>query len=597
MNKKNIYLILFFLIVVSGAAFGRIAANDFINFDDDRYLTANPYIQFGIHRESVQWAFTSVVAGNWHPLTMLSHMLDWSIFGADPTGHHLISLILHIGAVIFLFLFLYKTTDHLWPSAFAAALFALHPLRVESVAWASERKDVLSMVFGMSCLYVYALYVESSKLSRYVICLVLFILSLLSKPMLVTLPFVLLLIDFWPLNRLQPARLPVMAPEPVREKAKKKKGQKQKNIVPPPQKTVLKNQSSAQIIGHLIREKIPFFLITIVFSIITVWAQRKDDILVTLDQLPFLDGMKNAVVSYAVYLGKYFWPFDLAIFYPFDYALPWWKFFLSGMILIVITGVVMGSVKKLPFLLVGWFWYIGTLVPVIGLVKVGNQALADRYMYLPSIGIAISLLWGIDFLFSQPRIRKKFLWPAGILILTVLAALTWKQCGYWKNSLDLFNHCVRVTKNNVIANSSRGNAYFSLGLYEQAIDDYNEVIRLKPDYEKAFNNRGNAQAKLGRYEQAIRDFSRAIELNPVSSSSYYNRGFVYFRYLNDYQRSIDDLNAAIRIKPDHIEAYLTRGLSSIYLGNKNSGCSDLRTACEFGKCQTLEQAVAQGHCH
>ncbi len=287
MKKKYTYLIVIFLIVASCAAFGRIAGNDFINYDDNIYITENNHIKSGINSESIKWAFTAVVVSNWHPLTLLSHMLDWNLFGANASGHHLVSLLLHIGAVIFLFLFLNKTTNNIWPSAFAAAFFALHPLRVESVAWAAERKDVLSMFFGMASIYAYAFYAENSKLSKYFLCLILFALALMSKPMMVTLPFVLMLLDYWPLKRWQKA---LAAPV----------------------------ESRFKLAGKLIWEKIPFIFLTIVFSIVTFWAQNKGGAVVPMEYLPFLKRIANAIVSYVAYLEKIFWPVNLAVFYPYE---------------------------------------------------------------------------------------------------------------------------------------------------------------------------------------------------------------------------------------------------------------------------------------
>jgi len=595
MDKKHTYLIILFLIIVCIFAFGRIAGNDFVNFDDNKYITANYHVKSGLNPATITWAFTSVVAGNWHPLTMLSHLLDWSIFGAHPAGSHLINLLLHIGAVIFLFLFLYKTTNQIWLSAFAAAFFALHPLRVESVAWAAERKDVLSLFFGMACLYAYAFYAEHSKLSGYILCLILFVLSLLSKPMLVTLPFVLLLLDYWPLNRFQ--NLPVKAEIPTApiEKTKKKKGKKHQVEAVPEKKISVPLKSNTQTVYSLLWEKVPFFLLTIVFSMIAVWAQKKDESIITLDQLPFTECLKNALVSYVSYLGKIFWPVNLAVYYPFDFALPAWKVFISVIILAGITFAVLYYMKKMPFLLVGWFWYLGTLVPVIGLVKVGNQALADRYTYLPSIGIAIMLLWSIPFLFPGENTRKKILFPAGMGLLIILGVLTWHQCGYWKNSLQLFDHALQVTNNNVVAITNRGEAYFNLGQYQEAIDDYNNILRLKSDNVMAYNNRGNAYAKLSQFQQAINDFNEAIRLKPDYADAYNNMGNTYLT-LGRYQQAVEQYNQAIHLNPDDANAHTNRGISYLSQGNKEMGCQDAQKACELSACQLLEMTRKEGDC-
>ena len=301
MNKKQVRLIIVFLIIASCATFGRIGANDFINFDDNLYITENVHVQSGFSVKNILWAFTTVHHSYWHPLTWLSHMLDWSLFGSNAAGHHLVSLLLHIGAVILLFLFLYKTTHRLWPSAFAAAFFALHPLRVESVAWAAERKDVLSMFFAMATLYTYAFYVENRKISKYLLCLILFALALMSKPMMVTLPFVLLLLDYWPLKRLDSLSTA--------------------------------NNDLLKKAGRLLSEKIPFFMLTIAVSAIAFWAQNKVGAMVTMENISFIERLSNAVVSYGNYLGKIFWPVNLAVFYPFEHSLPMWKVLISALIL------------------------------------------------------------------------------------------------------------------------------------------------------------------------------------------------------------------------------------------------------------------------
>ena len=499
MKKKYTYLIVIFIIVASFIVYGRILGNGFVSFDDYRYITENNHIKSGINPESIKWAFSAVVDSHWHPLTWLSHMLDWSLFKDHAGGHHLISLLLHIGASLLLFFFLNRTTNNLWSSAFVAALFALHPLRVESVAWAAERKDVLSMFFGLAALYAYALYAESSKISQYFLCLILFSLSLMAKSMLVTLPFVLLLLDYWPLGRWP----------------KVLKNEGGRCYVDPLEKEVFAPiKSRSQLIGRLLWEKAPFIFLTIVSSIVTFWAQNKGGAVVSMEYLPFPERIANAIISYVSYLGKIFWPVDLAVFYPYEHSFPLWQILLSCLILIGITIVVTYAIKNLPFLFVGWFWYLGTLIPVIGLVQVGKQALADRYTYLPSIGIAIMLAWGIPLLFQHEYIRKKILFPAGTAYLVIMAVLTWQQCGYWKNSTALFNHALQVTKNNYLAHNARGITYGELGQYQLAIEDFNKAISLKQDYADAYYNRGYAYTNLGQYQRAIEDYNEVIRLKP-----------------------------------------------------------------------------------
>ncbi|MCX5848922.1 MAG: tetratricopeptide repeat protein [Deltaproteobacteria bacterium] len=565
MKKRYNYLIIIFLIVASFAAFGRITGNDFINFDDPIYITDNNHIKSGINPGSIKWAFSAFVSSNWHPLTWLSHMLDWNLFATNASGHHLVNLLLHIGSVLFLFFFLNRATKSLWSSAFAAAFFALHPLRVESVAWAAERKDVLSMFFGMASIYVYALYVENYKLPRYFFCLILFILSLMSKPILVTLPFVLLLLDYWPLGRWQRA---LSSPA----------------------------ESRFKITGRLVWEKAPFIFLTIGSSIMTFWAQNNGGSVASLEHLPFPARVVNAILSYVSYLGKIFWPVDLAVFYPYEYPFPFWQTLVFCFILIGITIFVIYALKKLPFLFVGWFWYLGTLIPVIGLVQVGRQAMADRYTYLPSIGIVIMLVWGIPLLFPRANIRKNILFPAGLAVLAILAVLTWQQCGYWKNSIDLFNHALRVTKKNYQAYNNLGNAYAKLGQYQRTIADYNEAIRLKPDYAEAYYNRGTAYGKLlGQYQKAIEDFNKAIGLNPNYIKAYNNRGLSYDK-LGQYHLAIGNFNEAILLQPDYADAFNNRAAVYLNQGNGVSGCPDAQKACELKNCAALKEARSKGLC-
>jgi protein O-mannosyl-transferase len=630
MKKKYTYLIIILLIVASCAAFGRIAGNDFINLDDDLYITENINIHSGINLKNITWTFKAVVAGNWHPLTLISHMLDWSMFGTNAGAHHIVSLLFHIGAVIFLFLFLNKSTNFLLPSAFAAAFFALHPLRVESVAWASERKDVLSMFFGMATLYAYAFYAESRKLSRYFFCLILFAMALMSKPVMVTMPFVLMLLDYWPLKRLQKA---LLAPA----------------------------ESRYKLTGRLILEKIPFVFLTIISSIVTLWAQNKGSMIAALEHLPFVVRVQNAIISSVSYLGKIFCPVDLAFSYPYEFLFPLWQILVSCFILTVITTVVIYYLKKFPFLFVGWFWYLGTLIPVIGLVQVGSQSMADRYTYLPSIGISIMLAWGIPSLIKRENIRKKILFPTGITALAILAFLTWRQCGYWKNSITLFRHSLQVTKHNAQANNNlgmalfaegkieeafdnynkainirpdvvayfnrglayakignyqnaiadfttvirqnsdyacyynRGNVYAKIGQYQNAIADFNKAIRLKPDYDDAYNNRGNIYGQHGQYQLAIDDFSKVIGMNPHHIQAYNNRGLAYSA-LAQYQGAIKDFNKAILLKPDYANAYNNRADVYLKQGDSVSGCRDAQKACGLGNCKTLESAKGIGVC-
>ncbi len=598
MNNKYVCLVIVFLMITCLAVFSRTAANDFISYDDDLYITENPHIQSGFNTESIQWAFTTVHHSYWHPLTWFSHMLDWSLFGDNAAGHHVISLFFHIITVILLFLFLNKTTHNIWPSAFVAAFFALHPLRVESVAWAAERKDVLSMFFAMAALYAYAFYAENHKTSKYLLCLFLFALALMSKPMMVTLPCVLLLLDYWPLQRWQTASSD-------------------------------STESRQKFTCRILREKIPFFILAIAASILAFWAQNKVGAMVNTSDIAFVERCYNAIVSYVIYLTKILWPARLAIFYPLTLPLPLWKVFISAVILLFITAVALYFSRKLPFMFTGWFLYLGTLIPVIGLVQVGDQAMADRYTYLPSIGIFIILVWGTYTFFNKEHIRKTFLFPAGMIILAVLAILTYRQCGYWKNSIILYNYALSVTEKNYkihhnmgaalfkkgkireaeyhfdkavkinpnyLSFNSRGEIYARAGKYQQAFDDFNKAISLNPQHPDGYYNRGVTYEVTGQFQPALADFNKAISLNSNYINAYNNRGIVYAR-LNRVPEAIADFTKIISIKPDDGGAYSNRAIAYFSQGKNERGCRDAKKACDLGSCGAAEYAEKKELCY
>jgi tetratricopeptide (TPR) repeat protein len=597
MGKKR-YFVIILLVLCLLVVFGRIAGNDFINFDDNGYITENYQIQQGIHLQTVQWALTTTYFSYWHPLTWMSHMLDWSLFGPNAAGHHMVSLLLHIGSAILLFLFLYKTTNSFWPAVFATAFFAIHPLRVESVAWASERKDVLNVFFIVACIYIYAFYAENNKLSRYLFSLFLFVLAVMSKPMAVSLPFVLLLLDYWPLDRWK---------NTVQEKTKSKSGS----------------------LWRLIGEKIPFLGIAVAVSIAAFLAQSREGTVASLSSAKILTRVSNAMVSYAAYLEKIFWPMKLAVFYPYDHTVSPGNVMISGTILCIITLIVLYFMKKMSFLFVGWFLYLGTLVPVIGLVQVGSQSMADRYTYLPAVGMAVMAAWGIPSLVRNKKIRKYILLPVGVLVIVLFASMTWQQCGYWKNSVTLFSHSLNVTKNNALASSQLGLAYYEENRDQEALECFTNAIQLEPHQDSAYNNRGAIYLKHRHYEQALADFNQAIAFNASYAKAYNNRANLYVQTAQ-YPLALNDLNMAIRFSPEYVLAYFNRGIifnqmgqskkaiedfSKVLLLNPNHtgayhnravlffktgeadrGCEDAKKACGLGDCQVIETAKANGYC-
>jgi len=623
MNDKKKYLVAVLLTVSILIAFGRIVGNDFTSYDDSRLITQNSFIQEGFTAKSIKWAFTDLDHEYWHPLTSLCLMLEWRLFGDNARGYHLISLLLHAGTSVFFFLFLFKATKSFWPSVFAAAFFALHPLRVESVAWASERKDVLSMFFGMVTLYTYVHYTEKPSSLRYLTCLMLFILSIMSKPMLVTVPFILLLLDYWPLKRLEGH--PAEKNAPVAGQYPEAHNQDTGGSIN--EKTGFEGNLAR--IPYILLEKGPFFLLSTLLGIVIVWQLHSSARMATLDEIAFTGRLLNALMSYFAYLEKIFSPLHLAVFYPYRHSFPLWYISCALPTLLIVSTMAFCSLRKATFLAVGWLWYLGALFPVIGFLQAGHQSIADRYTYLPSAGISIMLAWGVPLLIKNDALRKKVLLPAATIILCALSALTWNQCGYWKNDMTLSTHALHVTKNNYVAHNilaahlykekkvaaaishynesvrinpdyhftynNRASLYANIGQYELSIKDLNTAIRLRPDFGAAYTNRGGIYSRLSRYREAIEDLSKAIELNPNDAAAYNNRGGVYYK-LARYREAIEDYDKAVFLKSNYAVAYSNRAFALIIEGNKERGCEDARKACSLGSCHTWEVAINKGDC-
>jgi Tfp pilus assembly protein PilF len=378
----------------------------------------------------------------------------------------------------------------------------------------------------------------------------------MSKPMVVTLPVIMILLDYWPLKRLE-------------------------------------SKKDNWVLWQL-KEKVLFFVLSAVFSIITLFAQHK--MYAQYSSHPLGLRITNASVSVVTYLEKTFWPHDLAVFYPFPNQIPSWQVSGTTILIVIISVFVIIMVKRLPYLFTGWLWFFITIAPVIGIIQVGDFAMADRYHYLPSIGIAILLAWGIPSLIKSEDARKKILFPVAIAFLLLLALSSWMQCHYWENSVTLFNHALQTTKNNYLAHDCRGNAYSKLGRYQQAIEDYNQAILMKPDYAEAYNNRGTLYGALGQYQLAMGDFNQAIKAKPDYPDAYYNRGVTYANN-GQYQCAIEDYNKAIILKPDHVHAYHNRGTIYLKQGKNKLGCHDAQTACDLKDCQLLKVAKGMGLCH
>jgi len=454
------------LILVTIAAYEPLRHNGFINLDDTRYVVENNNIHGGLSYNSIIWAFKTCYAGNWHPLTWLSHTLDCQLFGLDPVRQHFSSLLLHIANTLLLFWVLVKMTADIWPSVFTAALFALHPLHVESVAWAAERKDVLSTLFWLLTMASYLRYVRRRNVTWYIMTLVLFALGLMAKSMLVTLPFVLLLLDYWPLGR--------------------------------------PNRHTAHNIRYIIFEKLPFFALSAVSSVITFMVQRSSGAVKSGEIYPFGIRVSNALVSYVKYIVKIIYPVDLAVLYPHPiHSLPLWQPIASLAILIGISGGIIYTARRQKYLVTGWLWYLGTLVPVIGLVQVGNQAMADRYTYLPSIGVFIMIAWGAAALSAKRRFGKIIFRTAAIIALAILLMCTRMQVKLWKNSFTLFEHTLKVTQNNYIVHNNYGIALSQAGRLDEGIAQFRQSLQINPQRLNTHYNLGLALAQAGHLEEAI----------------------------------------------------------------------------------------------
>jgi tetratricopeptide (TPR) repeat protein len=486
------------LALITVLAYSPVRHAVFVVFDDPVYI-GNSHVQAGLSVAGIKWAFTTWHGSNWHPLTWVSHMLDASLFGADAGAQHFINVLFHATNALLLFLLLFRLTARIWPAAFVAALFAWHPLHVESVAWISERKDVLSTFFGLLALLAYRRYGESSKLQIpnskiwYGWTLGLFALSLMAKPMLVTLPFVMLLLDYWPLERFENSEVPATT--------------RKRNTQHATRTTLL--------------EKLPFLALTIASSVVTFLAQRSEAV-ASLEQRPLALRLANAIVSYAEYLGKAIWPAKLAVIYPLPNQIPAWQIAVATLVLALITFLAWRKRKSSPYILVGWLWFFGTLVPVIGLVQVGGQALADRYTYVPLIGVFIIVAYGADDLALRFRISNTVVSTAAALVLGASLCITEYQLRFWQNSQTLFAHAIAVTKDNAIAHINLGVALEQEEHRPEALAEYRKALEIEPHRFQAHNNLANLLSTMGWRDEAFREYQEALRLNPNAALAHVN---------------------------------------------------------------------------
>jgi tetratricopeptide (TPR) repeat protein len=561
LNSRHVFLVSLVLVLVTVTAYLQVKDCNFVSLDDNEYITENSHVLTGLTSENVRWAFTAIHAGNWHPLTWISHMLDCQMFGLKPGLHHLVNLFFHMANTLLLFLVFRRMTKDLWQSAFVAAVFAIHPLHVESVAWVTERKDVLSTFFWMLSMGAYVFYVEKRELKRYILVLFFFALGLMAKPMLVTLPFVLLLLDFWPLHRLQTEMVSVsehkQPDKPSKPRLKKKERRKSAIRTEHPNKAGIQTRQQTPL-APLILEKIPFFVLSLSSSVITYMAQQKGGSVGSLQSYPLPARIANALVSYCAYIWKTIWPENLAVLYPHPDTLPASEVLGAVLILSIVTLTIVCKARCHPYLATGWLWYLGTLVPVIGLVQVGLQSMADRYMYVPLIGLSITVAWGVPDLLKKWRHRNAAIAAPAFIILSSFSFVTWKQVQYWQNSITLFTHTLTVTTNNPLILSNMGNALEEEGRIDEAIAYYARSLLVDPNMADSYNNMGTALTKLGRFDEAITNFFKALRVNPRHAAAHTNLGTV-MALQGKLDEAIYHLRESIRIKPDYAKAYNNLG--------------------------------------
>jgi len=571
-DKYKTYFICFALTIITLSVFWQVHTFDFVNYDDDKYISENEHITSGLTFNNIVWAFKEPHFFMWHPMTTISNIVDYHLFGLKPGWHHLTNLILHILNILLLFGILKAMTARIWPSAFVAAIFALHPLNVESVAWISERKNVLSTFFWMLTVVAYIRYVKYQHLSNYLLVIFTFALALMSKPVTVTLPFVLLLLDYWPLNRDQIGQ---------------------------------SSTAKWQTWWSLIREKIPLFILSAILCVITVFAQRSGGVIMRLEMLPMRLRLANAVISYVRYISKTFWPASLAALYPLnteELTAGWIA--AASVLLLLISIRVIQLILNYKYLFTGWFWYLSTLVPVIGIVQAGSQAFADRYAYVPLIGLFIIIAWGFDDLFAKVRNRKIILSVLALAAIAVLTICTGLQVRYWKNSISLWEHALKVTRNNSTAHynlatalaqkgrfeeaaehcriaiqlrkipkpemlCNMGNIYNNLGRHAESIEAYAQTLNIDPNYTDAYVGLANTLGKIGRHAEAEQACKLAIKIKPEFAEAYSTLGAAYISQ-GRWMEAIESLKQAVRIKPDYTQAHYNLGLAYLRTSNEKA---------------------------
>jgi Flp pilus assembly protein TadD len=538
LRKHRSVLVCVFLALATIAVYWPTVHHEFVKYDDDKYVTENPNVTGGISKQSVIWAFTGVHYHMWHPLTTLSHILDCQLFGLDSFRHHLVNILFHTVNVLLLFGVLKTATGAVWPSAFVAAVFALHPVNVESVAWVAERKNVLSGLFWLLTMAAYIRYAKRPAVMNYLLVFLVFALAVMTKPVVVTLPFVLALLDYWPLHRTG---------------------------------------------WRLVAEKLPLLLLSAGLSVITFAVQQSGAVVSDFGDVPLGFRAANAFVSYLTYIVKLFVPARLAVFYPHPFdAIPIWKAAAAGLVLLAVSVLVFWFARGRRYLTVGWLWYIGTLVPVIGLIQAGAQARADRYCYIPYIGLFVMLAWGLAEVSEKWRYRKILLGVPAVVVLLALAAGSRLQLRHWRNNAALFEHTLRVTGNNYVMHNNYANILSDMGRLDEAVEHFYAALKLRPNSAEMHNNLANTLRKLGKTDDAIAHYEKAIELKPAFEVARYNlasilaeRGFGLAK-LGKFDRAVEDYNKALEIKPDFTIAHGRLGLALAALGRTEEAIKEFQ---------------------
>jgi Tfp pilus assembly protein PilF len=511
-DKSRVFLICLALPVFTFIVYEPVLHHEFIGFDDHTYVTGNQQVKAGLTREGMAWAFGLEGNSYWHPLTWLSHMLDCQLFGLAPGMHHLTGLVFHMANSLLLFLVLKRTTARLWLSAFVAALFALHPINVDSVAWVAERKSVLSTFFWMLALLSYIYYCKRPSAYRYVLVFLVFGVGLLAKPMLVTLPFVLILLDYWPLGRLRTH------------------------------------------VSGLVLEKVPLLALSVVSVFFTYFPLEQRNRVISTETVPMVLRIKNALVCYVGYIRDMFWPKDLAIFYPYPEKVLVWKAVGALLFLVFVTVVFIWVLRQKRYLTTGWLWYIGTALPIIGLVQVGLwPAKADRWMYVPLIGLFIIVAWAAANILPKWRYRRMALGTSAITVIVVLAVCTRLQLRHWRNSVTIFGHALAIAPSSTMHNNM-GLALQLEGSIEEAISHYRQALHLDPDHVQAHNNIGTALKLQGKLEEAVAHYHQVLSRDPNYAEAHYNLA-IALEAQGLSEDSAKHYRQALQTKPDYAKAH------------------------------------------